>query len=226
VVWVVPERRLLYPPYGYLWLYPPHDVAIAHASPRLCAGKFRLCQCYQRLDCRCRYSFARAWQVGRRWEGGIVNAPMNRQFSVTEKAKEAFDKAGFSTKASIKDNLRVADALTGTALKGAKNLLDTKKESWKAKSRGSDMALPSSETFQTRKYLNDLLEPNSKSSNAMGLSHLCHKTKDPPHRDFILDKILGKMHVTNAATERDIGVAEKVRFIISPWHRSLQNFTG
>ena len=136
----------------------------------------------------------------------------NRQFSLKEKAKDVFDKSGFSTKASLNQNLKVAQQLQESVVKGTKNLVDREIENRKARHRADQagLQLPSTETFETRKCLTDLLDPSARNTSAMSLNHLTVKTRDNRHRDFILDKIFGKFHITSAATERDMGTAEKV----------------
>lgn len=137
---------------------------------------------------------------------------MNRSSSFGERARNAWKGAGFSTKASLRQNMKVASALKDTGIKAAKNRINTEKESYKARQRAkqSGMELPDHETFQTRKCLTDLLDPNGRAGiNQLTIGHLIHKAKDERHRDFILQKVFAKFHLTNASTERDIASAGK-----------------
>ena len=138
---------------------------------------------------------------------------MNRHTSIYEDAKNMYDKSGFSTKATTAQNLEVAKSLQKQAMDTIDSTIYREREKLKAiqRARGAGMELPTTETFETRKYLNDMMDPNARSISAMALAHLTHKTRDDRHRDFILDKIFSKLHITPAASEREIGVAAKVR---------------
>ena len=83
-------------------------------------------------------------------------------------------------------------------------MFHTAKENSKARGRArrAGMELPDTETFTTRKYLNEYVDPNRRVKNDMGERHLSHETRDYRQRDFMLEFILAKFHISPAASER------------------------